>query len=139
MEVLGFEHNLLADALQDLLRGIVESAADEEGVADGFKMNVVTCHARFLPFGADVDAVPVLVGTLVLRETDVAVDAIDAVLDLQASTTRVEGGNAGNELLGNGGHCLFGCLIFVTVSIEPGFVIILPQSQVEVEKFFHIH
>jgi len=137
VELTALEHDVLADAGYDLLRGVVEAGADEEGVGGGLQVDVIARHARLLAPGADVHAHVPLVGPLVVGETHIAVDAVGDVLQPQVLHARVELLHAVQETQGEVVEPLLHVQVLRLVRIEPRLIVILRQAGQEIEYLFH--
>lgn len=135
--------DVLADDLHGL--GVVAVVAHgqhmSEGVAfaltAGSDMEVISGVARLLATGTDVAAHMALVRTLVGAETDVAIDAVGAVLGLQAADTVVERLYTGDEACRNLFKTFDTTLIDVFVFHKPGTLVVAAQLTQKGYYFFH--
>ena len=133
---LAVEEDLVADGLQHGRVGHVHPRA-EHVVAEvfrllGLQMEVVAAQHRFLAFGADKHAEVGLVGSLVGRETRVAVETVCAVFQGQAFAVVVELLHTGDDLLGQGIEIGLRRLVLFLVLLKPRAVVVVEDV---VEKF----
>ena len=79
-----------------------------------------------------------LVRTFVFRETDVAVDAVGAILHGQSGHRRVEQRDFLNQLLGKAVEMCLQTEVVGLVGIEPFPVVVALQLPEELDNLFHI-
>ena len=100
-------------------------------------MNIIARVATLFTMRTNKGAYVLLVGSLVVRKTQVAVYAVGAVLHLQSRHRLVETGNAIDKLLRkivmHGKHFL----VLLLVSVEPGLVVVLLQLLEKIQNSFH--
>ena len=135
------EEDLIADGLQHGRVGHVHPRA-EHVMAEvfrllGLQMEVVATQHRLLAFGADKHAEVGLVGSLVGRETRVAVETVGAVFQSQAFAFIVELLHAGDDLLGQGVEVGLRRLVLFLVLLKPRAVVVVEDVVEECEDFFH--
>lgn len=145
VEVPVASSDVLAQDLQHL--GLVAVVAHSQQVGRGIAvgigttrtdMEVVAHVARLLATRADVATHVGFVGALVGAETDVAVDAIGAVLGLEASHGIVERCDAFDESSRERLETLLTAEVFVLMGKEPGAVVVVAQVAKEADNGIHV-
>ena len=136
VEILAVEHYLLAHALYDARFGTPKPSTYKIAHI-GLYMNIIARIAALLAVRTDIGANVLLVGRLVVRKAQVAVNAIGTVLHLQAGHRLVETCNAIDKTLRKvvmyGKHLL----VLLLVSIEPRLVVVLLQFLEKIQNSFH--
>ena len=87
-------------------------------------MDIISTIETLLPFGADVCPKVALIGRLVGREADVAVETVDTILGREVGNRGVEQGYCSNELVYTVLKILFARQVLVFVSLEPLTVVV---------------
>ena len=145
VEVSVASRNILAQDLQHL--GLVAVVAHSQQMGRGIAVGIgtprtdveVIAHiARLLASRTDVATHVGLVGALVDAETDIAVDAIGAVLGLEASHGIVERCDAFDESGCERLETLLAAEVFVLMGKEPGAVVVVAQVAKEADNINHI-
>lgn len=135
-ELIGLGIDEATQLVQDVFLGPPDAAAQHHLV--DAEVDIVAGLHRVAATLADDARKVSLVGALVMGETDVAVDAIDAILDGQATRLGVKIGHAGDEAL----HVLLPRapqgVVGILARLEPGPVIINSQLAQERHNFGNI-
>ena len=135
-ELLGLGVDEAAQTCKNVLLGPPDAATHHQLV--GLEVHIVSRDDGMPPAFADHARKIVLVGALVVTETDVAVDAVDTILDDQSAHIVVIVGHHADEAL----HVLFPWLSqgieLIFVRLEPCAVVIGLQLPQKSQHLFYI-
>lgn len=130
---LGIVQDLLADALQHVPVEAVGTCAQHitTQIVTALRLNVevVARIAPFLTVGSDKDPEVRLVGSLVGRETRVAIDAVGAVAEAQTRHRAIYLAHTGDERLGKGVEGGLRSEVLLLVLCKPLAIVILAQRR----------